>query len=174
VTLITHNGTDLDAPYHFSSTMNAKAGSRKPAIAIDEVPLECCFQPGVKLDIRHLPGGHVVTAAEVDAELARIGHRLESLEGLFVNIGASTRYGQADDVAAGCGMGYEATMVLLERSVRLTGTDAWRRGAPFLHTAKRYAETRDPGLICEGHKAGRDIGCCHLGKLRHLEALPAG
>ncbi len=30
--------------------------------------------------------------------------------------------------------------------------------APFLHTAKRYAETHDPSIIWEGHKAGRHIG----------------
>src|SRR5690242_9181105 len=57
VTLITHNGTHLDAPYHFHSTMNG--GER--AITIDEVPLEWCFQPGVKLDFRRFPDGYVVT-----------------------------------------------------------------------------------------------------------------
>ena len=36
------------------------------AITIDEVPLEWCFQPGVKLDFRHLPDGYVVTADEVE------------------------------------------------------------------------------------------------------------
>jgi kynurenine formamidase len=53
VTLTTHNGTHLDAPYHFHSTMDAKLGERKPSITIDQVPLEWCFQPGVKLDFRH-------------------------------------------------------------------------------------------------------------------------
>ena len=57
--------------------------------------------------------------------------------------------------------------------MRLTGTDAWRWDAPFVHTAKTYAETRNAGLIWEGHKAGRDIGCCHLEKLHKPEALPA-
>ena len=33
-------------------------------------------------------------------------------------------------------MGYEATMYLLERGVRLTGTDAWSWDAPFVHTAQ--------------------------------------
>ena len=55
VQLCTHNGTHLDAPYHFHSTMDKALGTKKPAIAIDEVPLEWCFQPGVKLDFRHLP-----------------------------------------------------------------------------------------------------------------------
>ena len=52
-------------------------------------------------------------------------------------------------------MGYEATMYLLERGVRLTGTDAWSWDAPFSYTAKRIAETGDKSLIWEGHKAGR-------------------
>ncbi|HEV7543641.1 MAG TPA: cyclase family protein, partial [Reyranella sp.] len=58
VNLSTHNGTHLDAPYHFHPTMNK--GER--AITIDEVPLDWCFQPGVKLDFRDKPDGHVITA----------------------------------------------------------------------------------------------------------------
>ena len=169
VELITHNGTHLDAPYHFHPTMNK--GER--AIAIDEVPLEWCFQPGVKLDFRHLPDGYVATAADVEAELKRIGHELRPLEIVVVNTRAGSRYGHDDYVSAGCGVGYEATMYLLERGVRLTGTDAWSWDAPFVYTAEKYKATRDASLIWEGHKAGRDIGYCHLEKLHNLEALPA-
>ena len=153
VTLVTHNGTHLDAPYHFHSTMNR--GER--AITIDEVPLEWCFQPGVKLDFRRFPDGYVATARDVEAELERIG----------------AAYGEPHYVATGCGMGREATLYLLERGVRVTGTDGWSWDAPFVHTAKKFAETRDPSLIWEGHKAGREIGYCHLEKLHNLEKLPA-
>ena len=59
--LSTHNGTHLDAPYHFHRTMNRALGEQERSIAIDEVPLEWCFQPGVKLDFRHFPDGYVVT-----------------------------------------------------------------------------------------------------------------
>ncbi len=173
VQLSTHNGTHLDAPYHFHSTMDKALGQKKPAIAIHEVPLEWCFQPAVKLDFRHLPDGHVVSAAEVEAELQRIGHTLQPLEIVVVNTRAGSRYGNADYVSAGCGMGYEATMYLLQRGVRLTGTDAWSWDAPFVHTARKYSENHDASLIWEGHKAGRDIGYCHLEKLHNLESLPA-
>jgi len=174
VRLTTHNGTHLDAPYHFHSTMDRKlTGEPQRAITIDEVPLDWCFQPGVKLDFRTLPDGHVVTAREVEAELARVGHALKPLEIVVVNTRAGSRYGQPDYLGAGVGMGYEATMYLLERGVRLTGTDAWSWDAPFSYTAKRVAETGDVSLIWEGHKAGRDIGYCHLEKLHNLEALPA-
>jgi kynurenine formamidase len=168
VHLTTHNGTHLDAPWHFHSTMNK--GER--SITIDEVPLEWCFQPGVKLDFRHLPDGYVVNAKEVEAELARIAHALKPLEIVVVNTRAGSRYGAKDYVNSGCGMGYEATMYLLERGVRLTGTDAWSWDAPFSYTAKRVQETGDKTLIWEGHKAGRDIGYCHLEKLHNLEVLP--
>ena len=68
LTISTHNGTHLDAPYHHHSTMNG--GER--AITIDEVPLEWCFNPGVKLDFRHFDDGYMVTPADIDAELGRI------------------------------------------------------------------------------------------------------
>jgi kynurenine formamidase len=167
--LSTHNGTHLDAPYHFHSTMNR--GER--AITIDEVPLEWCFQPGVKLDFRHFPDGYVATAADVTGELERIDHELKPLEIVLVNTAAGSRYGGDDYVQSGCGMGYEATMHLLERGIRLTGTDGWSWDAPFVHTARKYRQTGDASLIWEGHKAGRHIGYCHLEKLHNLEQLPA-
>jgi len=169
VELITHNGTHLDAPYHFASTMNR--GER--AITIDEVDLDWCFQPGVKLDFRNFPDGYVVTAEDVERELGRIGHQLKALEIVVVNTRAGRRYGNNDYVTAGCGMGYAATMCLLERGVRLTGTDAWSWDAPFVYTAEKYRQTGNAKLIWEGHKAGRDIGYFHLEKLHNLEALPA-
>jgi kynurenine formamidase len=169
IQLITHNGTHLDAPYHFASTMNH--GER--AITIDEVPLEWCFQPGVKLDFRRFADGYVVTADDVQEELTRIGHELKPLEIVVVNTAAGMRYGRDDYVTAGCGVGYEATMYLLERGVRLTGTDGWSWDAPFIHTKAKFEQSGDADLIWEGHKAGRDIGYCHLEKLHNLESLPA-
>lgn len=169
IRLNTHNGTHLDAPYHFASTMDGG----KRAITIDEVPLDWCFRPGVKLDFRHFDDGYIVTAEDVAAEFERIGHDLQPFDIVVVNTAAGARYGQENYVSSGCGMGREATMWLLERGVRVTGTDAWSWDVPFTVTAERYAETGDAGLIWEGHKAGRDIGYCHLEKLHNLESLPA-
>lgn len=169
ISLMTHNGTHLDAPYHFHSTMSR--GER--AITIDEVPLDWCLQPGVKLDFPRFPDGYVVTAEDVAAEIDRIEHELHPLEIVVVNTRAGSAYGEPDYVSAGCGMGREATLYLLERGVRLTGTDGWSWDAPFVHTKQNYAATGDAGLIWEGHKAGCEIGYCHLEKLHNLEALPA-
>lgn len=168
VKLTTHNGTHLDAPWHFHPTMDG--GER--AITIDEVPLDWCFRPGVKLDFRQFDNGHVVTAAEVEAELERIEVELQPLDIVVINTAAGKAIGDPDFVNIGCGMGYEATMYLLEKGVRVTGTDAWSWDAPFSYTAEKVKETGDTSLIWEGHKAGRDVGYCHLEKLHNLEVLP--
>ena len=49
-------------------------------------------------------------------------------------------------------------------------TSSW--DAPFSHTAEKYEQTGDASLIWEGHKAGREIGYCHIEKLHNLEHLP--
>jgi kynurenine formamidase len=166
--ITTHSGTHMDAPWHYASTMDGG----KPAYTIDQIPLDWCFRPGVKLDFRDLPDGHVVTAAEVEAELKRIDHELRPLDIVLVNTAAGAAYGQSDYVERGCGMGREATLYLLERGVRVVGTDAWSWDAPFSFTRRRFAETGNAALIWEGHKAGRDIGYGQMEKLANLDLLP--
>lgn len=169
IELISHNGTHLDAPYHYHSTMN----DGEPAWRIDEVPLEWCFQPGVKLDFRHFPDGYVATAKDVEDELKRIGHTLSPLEIVVINTSAGKRYGDDDYLTAGCGVGREATLFLLDQGVRVTGTDGWSWDAPFVFTAEKYAQSGDASLIWEGHKAGMKRAFCHIEKLSNLELLPA-
>lgn len=168
LTISTHNGTHVDAPWHYHPTMDG--GAR--AITIDEVPLEWCYQPGVKLDFRHFDDGYLVQPADIDAELERIGHQLSPLEIVIVNTKAGARYGGDHYVSSGCGMGRAATLHLLEQGIRVVGTDGWSWDVPFVHTARRFAETGDASLIWEGHKAGRDIGYCQIEKLHNLEVLP--
>ena len=105
--------------------------------------------------------------------LRHIGHTLSPFEIVVINTAAGKAYGQPDYVSKGCGMGREATLYLLERGVKITGTDGWSWDAPFVHTKDRYAATGDASLIWEGHKAGREIGYCHIEKLHNLEGSAA-
>jgi kynurenine formamidase len=169
VSISTHNGTHMDAPWHFHSTTDH--GARR-APTIDETPLEQCLCPGVKLDFRRLPDGYVATADDVERELVRIGHRLAPLDIVVVNTRAGSVFGKPEYIHAGCGMGREATLYLTERGVRVVGTDAWSWDAPFSHTAKKWARDHDPRIIWEGHKAGREIPYWQMEKLHNLESLP--
>jgi kynurenine formamidase len=168
VTISTHNGTHLDAPWHFASTMDGG----KPALKIDQVPLEWFFSAGVKLDFRGKPDGYVCKADDIKRELDRIGHALKPLDIVLVNTAAAAAYGQPNFLDKGCGMGREATLYMLRQGVRVTGTDGWSWDAPFSFTRQRFAETGDASLIWEGHKAGREIGYCHMEKLTNLDQLP--
>ena len=172
-TISSHNGTHVDAPYHYFSRMDeAVVPGGVLSMRIDEVPLDWLYCPGVKLDFRHLPDGHVVQPHEIEGELARIGHRLSPLEIVVVNTAAGARYGQDDFIDTGCGMGRAATLWLVEHGIRVVGTDAWSWDAPFSHTRRRVQDTGDAGLIWEGHRVGRDRGYCQIEKMAALDTLP--
>ncbi len=61
VTLTTHSGTHLDAPFHYHPTMDRG----KPSLTIDEIPLEWCFGDGVVLDFRHKADGERITVKDL-------------------------------------------------------------------------------------------------------------
>ena len=169
VRISTHNGTHVDAPWHYHPTMDG--GNR--AATIDEVLLERFCQSGVKLDSRHFQDGYVVAPHDIEEELRRIGHKLLPLNIVLANTAAGDRYGHDDYLSKGCGFGRESTLRLTERGVRVVGTDAWSWDAPFPHTVRRWLETGDPSIIWEGHKAGIDQGYCQIEKLGNLDSLPS-
>ncbi|MBC2667598.1 cyclase family protein [Novosphingobium piscinae] len=170
LSLTSHSGTHMDAPWHYHSTTD---GGARRAPTIDEAPLDLFLRPGVKLDFRHLPDGHVVSAREVEHELRRIGHHLAPFDIVLVNTSAAAAYGSPDYPERGCGLGREATLYLTGHGVQVVGTDAWSWDAPFAHTAKRFARERDPAIIWEGHKAGRERAYYQMEKLQNLDRLPA-
>ena len=126
VSLITHSGTHVDAPWHYHPTMN----DGEPAWTIDEVPLDWCFQPGVKLDFRHFPDGYVVGAADIEAELKRIGHELKPLEIVVVNTSAGGHYGEPDYLSRGCGMGAISRAWACESSAPTAGAGTLPSSTP--------------------------------------------
>ncbi len=168
ITVSTHNGTHMDAPYHYHSTMNN--GQR--AITIDEVPLEWCFSDGVKLDLRSYEDGYVLTRSDLQNEIKKINYELKPLDIVFINTSAGGHYGKDDFLSKGCGISKEATIYLLDQGVRVTGTDAWSWDAPFSYTAEKYKQTKDSSIIWEGHRAGMVKGYSHIEKLNNLDQLP--
>jgi kynurenine formamidase len=169
VNLITHNGTHVDAPWHYASTMT----DGKRSATIDEMPLDWFFRPAIKLDFRHFASGYVVQPPDIERELSRIGYSLQPYDIVMVNTCAGARYGQEDYIYSGCGMGRDATLYLTSRGIKVTGTDAWSWDAPYKFMAERFEKDRNAKKIWEGHKAGREIAYCHIEKLHALEQLPS-
>jgi kynurenine formamidase len=164
VSLTTHSGTHLDAPYHYHPTMD----QGKKSLTIDEIPLEWCMNPGVLLDFRHKSDGDRITAQDVENELKKINHQLKPLDIVLIQTGADSAWGTPEYLFKGAGMTRESTLYLGERGIKVMGIDAWSWDRPLSFLAKEFQETGDPSVIWEAHFAGIEIGYCHIEKMANL------
>ncbi len=167
LSLTTHSGTHLDAPYHYSPTMDRG----KPALTIDQVPLEWCYNDGVLLDFRHKADGERITVEDLEKELAGIKYDIKPLDIVLIQTGADSAWGTPQYLAKGAGMDRESTLFLTEKGVKVTGIDAWSWDRPLPYLAKEFQTTGDPKVIWEAHFAGIEIGYCHMEKLANLSEI---
>lgn len=168
VELISHSGTHLDAPWHYSPKSEGR-----PARTIDQIPLEWCFGDGVVLDFRQKPRGDMITVEDLQKELDRIGYELKPFDIVLIMTGADKFWGKAEYFDAGCGMGRESTLWLVEKGTRVMGIDAWGWDRPFWAIKEEFARTKDRGILWQAHLAGIEREYCHLEKLANLDKLPA-
>lgn len=167
VSLTTHSGTHLDAPFHYHPTMDNGA----PALTIDEIPLEWCFGDGVLLDFSHKPDGSRITVEDVEKELERIEYSIKPFDIVLVRTGADRFWGAPEYLVKGAGMDRESTLFLTEKGVKIVGIDSWSWDRPLPFLAREFAETGDPRVIWEAHFAGIERGYCHMEKLGNLAAI---
>lgn len=167
ITLITHAGTHLDAPWHYHPTSGGE-----PAMTIDQVPLEWCYSDAVVLDMRHKSDGERIEVADVEGELKRIGYRIKPLDIVLIMTGTDRYWGSPEYINHGPGMVRESTLWLIDRGVRVMGIDAWGFDRPFAMIIEEYRANQDPSVIWEAHYAGIEAPYCHLEKLANLDKLP--
>ncbi|MCJ8502799.1 cyclase family protein [Desulfatitalea alkaliphila] len=168
IQLTTHSGTHLDAPYHYHPTMDKGA----PALTIDQIPLEWCFQDGVLLDFSHKADGEAISAQDVATELERIDYTLKPLDIVLVRTGADAFWGRPEYLIKGAGMTRESTLYLLERGIKVVGIDAWSWDRPLPFLARQFQAEGDPSIIWEAHFAGIEQGYCHMEKMANLHHIP--
>jgi kynurenine formamidase len=164
--LMTHNVTHVDAPWHYNSRIQGQ-----PAQTIDELPLEWFFGDGVVLDMAHKPDGDVVQVAEVEAELARIGHTLKPLDIVLVRTGRDAFYGRPDYTFHGCGVSAAATRWLYDQGIRVMGIDAWGWDAPLDGQAREAIARGEPGVFWAAHQV--DLPYVQIERLVNLGVLPS-
>jgi kynurenine formamidase len=167
LTLTTHSGTHLDAPYHYHPTMD----QGKPSLTIDEIPLEWCFNDGVLLDFRHKKDGERITSKDLKKELDRIEYEIKPLDIVLIHTGADAFWGKKEYLVKGAGMDRESTLWLLDKGVKVVGIDAWSWDRPLPFLAKEFQETGDARVIWEAHFAGIEMGYCHMEKMANLSAI---
>jgi kynurenine formamidase len=166
VTLTTHSGTHIDAPYHYHPT----SGGR-PARRTEEVPFRWLMGDAVVLDLRHCDRVEGIRAADVRAELDRIGYAIKADDIVLVRTDVSERYGEPGYEHLHPGLRRDATAYLVEQGARLIGIDAWGLDRAFdLMAAEALAG--DDAQLWESHKYGADHEYCQIEKLANLAAIP--
>ncbi len=167
LTLTTHSGTHLDAPYHYHPTMDRG----KKALTIDEIPLEWCFNDGVLLDFRYKADGEHITKDDIKKELKRIEYDLKPMDIVLIQTGADDAWGTPKYLVRGAGMDRESTLFLTEQGIKVVGIDAWSWDRPLPFQAEEFKQNQDPKVIWEAHFAGIEKGYCHMEKLANLSAI---
>jgi len=161
VTLSTHSGTHVDAQYHYGG------GGR----TIDEVPLEWCYAPGVRLDLRSADRAQGIRRVDVEAALDAIGHELQPAEIVLVWTGTSEHFGEPGYAFMHSGLRRDATEFLVDAGVRLIGIDAWGIDRAFDVMLEDAQQGR--GQFWESHLLGREKEYCQIERLANLDSLPA-
>lgn len=165
--VMTHTGTHMDAPWHYGPEVGDS-----PARTIDEVPIDWCHGEAVVLDFREKPAGSEITIDDIEGQLDALDHELSAGEIVLLETGGDELWGTPEYLTEFPGMNAESTKYLVERGVRVIGTDAYGFDKPFADMAERYAETGDSDELWPAHFAGRDVEYCHIEKMANLDRLP--
>jgi len=169
MSLNTHTGTHIDAPSHYGT--RAGYGDGRPR-NIDELPLDWFHRPAFVLDFTAVQGPATLTADDIAKELARIGYDPQPMDIALLHTGADRFKGSQAFFTDFVGLDASATHYLLDLGIKVIGTDAFSLDAPFGHILRRYADTKDQGVLWPAHFTGRDREFCQIERLERLGDLP--
>ena len=168
VETLSHAGTHVDAPWHFGPVVEGK-----PAKKIDEVPLEWCYGNGVLLDFGQTKkSGETISTEDIQKELQRIGTTLKPMDIVLIRTGAEDFFDKDPNFGAtGSGLGRESLMWLLDRGIKLIGTDAFTLDIPIPKMVEKLKKGNKAAFF-PIHYAGREREYIHAEKLSNLKTLP--
>jgi kynurenine formamidase len=149
-----HVGTHCDARKHIVP----EAGGP------ETIPLEYCMGDGVLLDFTQAEKGHVISAAEIEAALDRIGYEVKERDIVLIHTGAGTYNHEERYKTDHPGMSAEATRWLIARGVRMMGIDAITFDPPVWAMFEKK-------LFWEAHRVMWDEEYWHLENLMNLEQI---
>jgi len=167
VTMSTHDGTHVDAPWHYTPISEGKK-----ARTIDQMPLEWFYGDGVVIDMRHKPHGSGITVDDMKNALKKIKYTLKPGDIVCIQTGSDKKWGTAEYFGAGCGMTRESTLWVLNQGIHVVGTDAWGWDRPFWAQKEDFEKNHDKSILWAGHYVGIEKEYCHIEKLANLDKIP--
>lgn len=167
IALGSHDGTHLDAPYHFYPTSEGR-----PAKCIDEVPLDWGFGDALVLDFRHKKPTEPITEYDVASELERLGRAPKAREIVMLWTGGTDGFDDDPHFAeSAAGMNGGALNYLFRFGVIVMSTDSATIDMPIAIMRERFAKG-DAAAYFPIHRAGRLKEWTHAEKLANMGSLP--
>jgi kynurenine formamidase len=167
VTLGTHVGTHMDAPWHYHPISEGKK-----AKTIDELPVEWFYGDGVVIDMTHKKPGELITTEDLKIALRVMGYTLKPYDIVLVMTGADRLWGRKEYWSQFPGLGKESTLWLASQGVKVMGTDSAGWDRPFWAMVEEFKRTGDSSVIWGAHFAGIEREYCQIEKLTNLDLLP--
>jgi kynurenine formamidase len=149
-----HVGTHCDARKHIVPDAGGP----------DTIPLEYCFSDGVLLDFTDRESGDIISAADVEAALAKIDYEVKERDIVLIHTGAGGYNTEERYRTDHPGMSAEATRWLIERGVRMMGCDAITFDPPVWAMFEKHK-------FWEAHRVMWDEEYWHLENLMNLDQI---
>lgn len=162
-----HSTTHIDAPWHYSPTVEGK-----PAKTIDQIPLDWCFGEGIVINMEHKPDFEEISIADIEEFLDKENLSINKGMIVLIRTGRDKFNGSKNFHKVGTGMSAEATEWLIDQGIRVMGIDSWGWDLPLPHLIKKAKETNDPELFWQAHLVGQRKEYCHMEQLVNLQTLP--
>lgn len=162
-----HTGTHLDYSYHYGSR-----SENRPSRTADEIPLEYCYQNGVRLDFTDKKPNEVITDADICSGLQKIGYAFNPLDIVLLRTGADRHFGTPEYFSDYPGVDISAIDYMLDRGVKIFGVDAMGIDRPYRFMLKEFLDTRDRRVFYPAHFHGRKREFIHIERLTNLDKIP--
>ena len=162
-----HVGTHLDYSFHYGSKSENRLSKTS-----DEIPLEYCYQDGIKLDLTHKKPNETIKAPDIEEALLKINYKLKPLDIVLLQTGADKFYGSAKYFSDYPGIDTSAIDYLLDRGIKIFGVDTMGIDRPYSFMLKEFLEQKDPKALYPAHFYGRKREFIHIERLANLDKLP--
>lgn len=163
-----HIGTHLDYSFHYGSQSEGRASK-----TADEIPLEYCYQDGVKLELTYKKPNEVIQVGDIEAALKKINYQLKPLDIVLLHTGADKLYGGPKYFSDYPGVDPSAIEFLINKGIKIFGVDTMGIDRPYRFMLREFLETKDPRKFYPAHFFGRKKEFIHIERLSNLEKLPS-
>jgi len=158
ITLSTHTGTHIDSPYHYGKNNRS----------IEEIPLDFFYSDGVMLDFSSRKSMEPLKKVEIIEKLDDIGYKLKPNDIVLICTGAYQYYGKREYKTDYFGLSVESLQFLLEKGIKLIGTDAFGLDQPFEYMERKFNQTKQKQYLWPTHLYGKKHPYMMIEKLSNL------